>query len=403
MAVITVLSASHCRGDEVVGGLCDKLGYDHIDEEVVRTASETYKAPQDKLTPILHGTDRYRDRRSKERLKYLAYLEVSLAELIQKDSVVVTGCAGFLIPSNIAHVLRVCLVADIGHRVQQAVAAEGLSESEAQDKINQYDYRLGACAMDLANEPAYDEDLYDIVIPTDKTSPKEAVELIAQQAQSDAIKTTDWSRQAARDFLLSAKVKLELVEAGHDVEVFSENGHVIIGINEQALRMGKLKDKVAKIASTVDGVTEVTTKLGSRFNQPSLHPWEDIDAPPKVLLVDDEREFVQTLSERLKTRNLESSIAYDGEQALEMIEHEVPDVIVLDLRMPGIDGIETLRRVKKSHPEVEVIILTGHGSDQEQAEAEDLGAFAYLRKPVNVNELAQVMKKAYESRRARRE
>lgn len=384
-----------------MAGLCRRLGYEHIDDEVVRAASETHQAPADKLSSILSGTDRYRDRRSKERLKYLAFLEASLAELIQKDNVIITGCAGFLIPGNIAHVLRVCLVADIGYRVAEAARAHGLSESEAHERINQYDYRLSACAMDLAREPAYDEDLYDIVVPTDKTPPDEAVELIATQVESDAIKTSDWSRQIARDFLLAARVKLELVKAGHDVEVFAESGHVVIGINEQALRMGKLKDKVAKIASAVDGVTEVTTKLGSRFNQPSLHPWEDIDAPPKILLVDDEKEFVQTLSERLKTRNLESSIAYDGEQALQMVESEVPDVIVLDLRMPGIDGIETLRRVKRSHPEVEVIILTGHGSDQEQSEAEDLGAFAYLRKPVNVNELSQVMKKAYESRNRR--
>ncbi len=401
MAVITVLSASYCHGDEVVAGLCRDLGYEHLDDKVVRAASEIYKAPDDKLTQILHGTDRYRDRRSKERTRYLAFLEVSLAELIQKDDVVITGCAGFLIPGNIAHVLKVCLVAEVGYRIGQAARAENLSESEAQEKINQYDYRLSACAMDLVREPAYDEDLYDIVIPTDKTPVDEAVRLISAQAQSDAIKTTEWSRRAAKDFLLSARVKVELARAGHDVEVFAENGHVAIGINDQALRMGKLKDKVARIASAVDGVNEVTTKLGSRFNQPSLHPWEDIDAPPKILLVDDEREFVQTLSERLKTRNLESSIAYDGEQALQMVESEVPDVIVLDLRMPGIDGIETLRRVKQSHPEVEVIILTGHGSDKEQAEAEDLGAFAYLRKPVNVNELSQVMKKAYESHRIR--
>jgi CheY-like chemotaxis protein/cytidylate kinase len=377
------------------------LDYEQIDDEIVRQAAANQNAPGDKLARILSGTDRYRDRRSKERLKYLAFLEVALAELIQRDNVIVTGCAGFLIPGNIAHVLRVCLVADVTYRVQQARKVHSLDQAEAQEKLNQYDYRLSACVMDLAQEPAYDEDLYDVVVPLDKTPPDEAVELIATQARSDAIKTTDWSRRAARDFLLSARVKLELVKAGHDVEVFSESGHAIIGINEQAMRMGKLKEKVAKIASAVDGVTEVTTKLGSRFNQPSLHPWEDIDAPPKILLVDDEREFVQTLSERLKTRNLESSIAYDGEQALQMVEDEVPDVIVLDLRMPGIDGIETLRRVKQSHPEVEVIILTGHGSDQEQAEAEDLGAFAYLRKPVNVNELSQVMKKAYEGRRNR--
>ncbi|MFH2048559.1 MAG: response regulator, partial [bacterium] len=116
---------------------------------------------------------------------------------------------------------------------------------------------------------------------------------------------------------------------------------------------------------------------------------------PKILLVDDEKDFVETLSERLRTRNLESSVVYDGEQALEFVKKDAPDVMVLDLMMPGINGIEVLRKVKKEHPNVEVIILTGHGSKQEEETAEDYGAFAYLRKPVNIDLLARVMNEAY--------
>lgn len=118
--------------------------------------------------------------------------------------------------------------------------------------------------------------------------------------------------------------------------------------------------------------------------------------PSKILLVDDEKEFVQTLSERLLTRNLESSVVYNGEEAIEFVNKDEPEVMVLDLKMPGIDGIEVLRRVKKEHPKVEVIILTGHGSDREESLAEELGAFAYLHKPVNVDLLAKVMREAYQ-------
>jgi DNA-binding NtrC family response regulator len=120
------------------------------------------------------------------------------------------------------------------------------------------------------------------------------------------------------------------------------------------------------------------------------------------LLVDDEKEFVHTLSERLSTRNLESSIVYNGEEALDFVKNDEPDVMVLDLKMPGIDGIEVLRRVKREHPNVEVIILTGHGSDKEESLAEELGAFAYLHKPVNIDLLAQAMKEAYKKVEARK-
>ena len=89
------------------------------------------------------------------------------------------------------------------------------------------------------------------------------------------------------------------------------------------------------------------------------------------------------------------AIAYDGEQALAMIENDEPEVMVLDLKMPGIDGMEVLRRVKRTHPTTEVIILTGHGSDAEKVLAKELGAFAYLRKPVDIEVLTETMKAAY--------
>jgi len=115
----------------------------------------------------------------------------------------------------------------------------------------------------------------------------------------------------------------------------------------------------------------------------------------KILLVDDEEEFVKTLSERIKMRELGSHIAHDGEQALKLVENEVPDVMVLDLRMPGIDGMEVLQRVKKTYPDVQVIILTGHGSEKDEEEARRLGAFEYLQKPVEVDTLVNKIRRAY--------
>jgi len=107
----------------------------------------------------------------------------------------------------------------------------------------------------------------------------------------------------------------------------------------------------------------------------------------KVMLVDDEEEFVTTLSERILMRNFISSVAFTGEQALQIVNDQVPDVMILDLKMPGIDGMEVLRRVKKAYPEVQVIILTGHGSEKDKKEALSLGAFGYLQKPVQIDEL----------------
>ena len=115
-----------------------------------------------------------------------------------------------------------------------------------------------------------------------------------------------------------------------------------------------------------------------------------------MLLVDDEREFVETLSERLLMRDIGSAVVYDGEEALRLVSEDEPEVVVLDLKMPGIDGIEVLRRLKQDYPLVEVIILTGHGSEKDRDLCMQLGAFAYLEKPVEIEELSATMQKAYD-------
>jgi DNA-binding NtrC family response regulator len=122
----------------------------------------------------------------------------------------------------------------------------------------------------------------------------------------------------------------------------------------------------------------------------------------KLLLVDDEQEFIETLWERLKMRDLDAKLALDGEQALEAVLAEEPDVMVLDLRLPGIDGMEVLREIKKTYPNVQVVILTGHGSEKDEEEALRLGAYAYLQKPVDLDGLVTTLRDAFKDKLARK-
>lgn len=118
----------------------------------------------------------------------------------------------------------------------------------------------------------------------------------------------------------------------------------------------------------------------------------------KILLVDDEEDFITSIAERLEIRNLKSQTAYAGEEAMSLVNEEKPDVMVLDLRMPGIDGMEVLRRVRKNHPDVMVIIQTGHGNDLDEAEARKLGVFDYLKKPVDIEFLIERIRAAYKEK-----
>lgn len=118
-------------------------------------------------------------------------------------------------------------------------------------------------------------------------------------------------------------------------------------------------------------------------------------AQPAVLLVDDERDFVDTLSKRLMARDYPVAVAYGGEEALEIVSRDGCDVMVLDLKMPGMGGIEVLQRIKEDNRAVEVIILTGHGAAAEERAARAIGAFDYLHKPADINTLIDAMQRAY--------
>jgi len=118
----------------------------------------------------------------------------------------------------------------------------------------------------------------------------------------------------------------------------------------------------------------------------------------KVLLVDDEEEFVKSLSERMEMRDLKSDVSLSGEQALKTMDEDLPDVMVLDLKMPGMDGMEVLRRAKKAYPGVQIIMLTGHGSEKDEKEARRLGVFEYLQKPVEFEKLIRTVTNAYKSK-----
>jgi len=114
----------------------------------------------------------------------------------------------------------------------------------------------------------------------------------------------------------------------------------------------------------------------------------------KVLLVDDEVDFLDTISERMRTRGMEVATASSGAEALKKVEQEAYDVIILDLMMPGVDGLEALKILKAKRPELQVILLTGHATVEKGIEAMKLGAMDFLEKPADLSQLTEKIKKA---------
>ncbi len=118
----------------------------------------------------------------------------------------------------------------------------------------------------------------------------------------------------------------------------------------------------------------------------------------RLLLVDDEEDFRTTLAKRLRKRKLAVLEAGDGYQALDLARAHPIDVAVIDVKMPGIDGLETLKRIKQLNPRVEVILLTGHASVESGLEGMKLGAYDYVMKPCDIDELVLKIEDAYQKK-----
>lgn len=117
-----------------------------------------------------------------------------------------------------------------------------------------------------------------------------------------------------------------------------------------------------------------------------------------VLLVDDEQEFLDVLKERLSARGMEVSTETSAREALKRIESELFDALILDLQMPGIDGLEALKRAKKARPELQVILLTGHATVEKGVEAIKLGAMDFIEKPADLAALSEKIKRAKQNK-----
>ncbi len=120
--------------------------------------------------------------------------------------------------------------------------------------------------------------------------------------------------------------------------------------------------------------------------------------PIRLLIVDDEVGFVNILAKRLSRRNMEVTSAYTGTEAIQRLRKQDFDVAVLDLKMEEMDGIEVLKIFKKMDPKMVVIMLTGHGSEQAAREGIEFGAFDYLTKPCELEELLAKIREAYQER-----
>jgi len=395
VAVITIDGATFCHGPEVTERVAEKLQLSRLsDEKVFSAATDLSGIAADKLSRMVYGPSSFFPSGTRDTVTAVAALRVAIVEAISPDNLVYHGLLGHLLSTGLTHVLRVCLAGTHDFRLAEA-GKLGVGNRDARRRIK-VDDEARADWMDLVvGLGAWDKSMYDIFIAMQETSLDDAVDLICDHARRPVLALTGGSERALGDVRRAAAVNFELAREGHDVDVVCDAARATVLVKKYSIFRDRQNRELEKIALGIEGVSSVEVRPGPRFKEPDISFKIDLEVPSKVLLVDDEQEFVNTLSERLETRKMTPAVAYNGEEALAMVADDQPEVMVLDLKMPGIDGIEVLRRMKKTHPETEVIILTGHGSTTEEELAAELGAFAYLRKPVDIEVLTETMQAAY--------
>lgn len=394
MPSIALFCSIFTNEDEIKQELSSALGLNIInDQNIISAACKKHPVNPTKLEQALYNNTSVFNHFTLERERNVSYIKEALADSLEKQNCIYDGFVSLLVPDEITHVMKILIIDSKDQRIKKAVAT-GYSEKEAVKLIKKSDQSAMGWSDFLFRKDAFDTSLYDIVIPVGKSTMEEIVQLIKENFAKPALIKNDNSTRAIRDFTISVRIEQALLTKGYRIDHEVKDGHVTFLINKNTLNFTKLANALSLIAGAIEGVQKVEVKKGKDYRT-SIYRDQNFELPPKVLLVDDEREFVQTLSERLVSRNVGSYAVYDGQQALDFIQEDNPDVMILDLKMPGIDGIEVLKQTKKSNPKIEVIILTGHGTLNDEKTCMELGAFAYLRKPADIEKLSATINDAY--------
>jgi cytidylate kinase len=261
MAIITISRGSYSKGMEVAEKVAQKLGYQCIAREILKDASKEFQVPELKLLEALRDAPSVLDRFTYNKESYVAYFQATLLKHLQRDNVVYHGFAGHFFLKGISHSLKVRIIADMKSRVSVEMAREGSTEEEALAKVKRNDEARRKWSLYLHGIDTSDPSLYDLVIHIGKISVDDAVDIICHCAALKTFETTFESQKAMDDLVVAAEVKASLIGLKPDIQVFSQNGRVVIGTKTSLLKEPDMVAKMEAMAKSIQGVKSVEMKV----------------------------------------------------------------------------------------------------------------------------------------------
>lgn len=394
MSSIALFPCVLTGGAGVVGELATKLdARPYTDEDLIHETVRKYGGEEGKFRKLLYGKVSVFNKFTLEKERAVSLFKLVLADKLQEaECHLFYGLHTVLIPSEVKEVLRTLVVDNKQIRINKGIS-EGLTKREAKDKVRTHDVSAFSLTDFLFKKEAYDSELFDLVIPAQSRDHLAISKEIIKYYHTVSVLRTKESQIGVSNMKRAAKVELELISKGHKLPVQVHGNVATLTVSNSTFNLKSLERELHAIAISVDGV-EKAGFIEIKTHEASVYRQQKFELPSKVLFVDDEKDFVHAVSRRLISRDVGTYGVYDGEEALNIVLDDRPDVMVLDLKMPGLHGTEVLERVKKLEPLVEVIILTGHGNIKDEQVCMELGAYAYLNKPVDIEKLSETIKAA---------
>lgn len=395
MCIVSLFSGSYCHGEEVAQKLAQTLGYELLDDHsIIEMTSQRFRIAAKVLGKALSGKTSAFNPFTHEREKSLACLRVVVAELLHNDRLILHGALGNVMRPPVPHIVKVCVTTDIGSRASEAMVQEGYCEDDAFRKLHEDDARCLRWTEFLFHEvDPWSPRLYDLVLPMDRTTVDEGVATTLKMLQSNEQIGRSTRLKRLDEFSLAAEVNLRLTEEGHHVKVSASGTQVTITIDHRKLVLFPAEEELRRLALSVPSVTGVNVEFESGcyitdvYREPGTHRIH----PSKVLLVGDDQGSVSILCERLIIRGVGCVPILDSKAALQVIEEEEPQIILLHTKPEDQDYLELLKHAKKEYPELPVIVCAEREVSSLKRTCLALGTDKYIEMPLDIDRLIRII------------
>ncbi len=276
MAIITISRGSYSRGKEVAEKLAEKLGYKCLSRDILLEASDGFNIPEIKLVRALHDPTSVLERFTQGKERFISYIYSSLLQHIKNDNVVYHGLAGHFLLTNIPHVLKVRIIADMDARVQEEMKRENISAEKALYILQKDDEERRKWGMQMYGKDTWDSRLYDIVLHIGKLTIDDAVDILAGIVQRPNYQSTPESLKIVRDLALSARIKVTLVSIAPKAQVISDDGVVYLNRVDENITT-KSREQIKNIIMGIEGVKDVIMNEKAGRQNGHVNPFQNID------------------------------------------------------------------------------------------------------------------------------